>query len=216
MSARTGPSPTSSESRAHVGGGCARNTSTAASTRLTGAEVRDVSPPALAAIGGQHARAQRRLSPPAPYLAQSRKFGMTWIVVLRCRARSIVSALRLCDTAVTPSDCSIEKATTRACDGSLPTSVMSVPCSVVTVRGARPRPPALQDLIAPDRRPSRAARRSARARCRAAAPRDTRTIVLRQREQILRLAEQRIAAAPRRGRTTGRGRPTASGTAARC
>ena len=46
-----------------------------------------------------------------------------------------VSALRLCETAVTPCDCSIEKATALAYDGSLPTRVMSVPCSVVTVRG---------------------------------------------------------------------------------
>ena len=54
----------------------------------------------------------------------------------RCMPRpAIVSALRLSDTAVTPSDRSIENATTRAYDGSLPTSVMSVPCSVVIVRG---------------------------------------------------------------------------------
>ena len=48
----------------------------------------------------------------------------------------MVSALRLRDTAVTTRDCSIEKATTRAYDGSLPTRVMSVPCNVVTVLGA--------------------------------------------------------------------------------
>jgi hypothetical protein len=45
----------------------------------------------------------------------------------------MVSAFRLCDTAVTPCDCSIENATTSWYDGSLPTSVMSVPCSVVIV-----------------------------------------------------------------------------------
>ena len=50
----------------------------------------------------------------------------------------MVSARRLCETAVTPSDCSMENATTRRYDGSLPISVMSVPCSVVTVRGVRP------------------------------------------------------------------------------
>ena len=48
---------------------------------------------------------------------------------------AIVSAFRLRETAVTPCERSMEKATTRAYDGSLPTSVMSVPCSVVTVRG---------------------------------------------------------------------------------
>ena len=41
------------------------------------------------------------------------------------------------DGAVTPSDCSIEKRVIGRYDGSLPTSVMSVPCSVVTTRGAR-------------------------------------------------------------------------------
>ena len=48
---------------------------------------------------------------------------------------AIVSVRRLLDTAVTPCDCSIENATTRAYEGSLPTSVMSVPCSVVSIRG---------------------------------------------------------------------------------
>jgi hypothetical protein len=46
-----------------------------------------------------------------------------------------VSRARLSDTAVTPCDCSIENATTDEYDGSLPTSVMSVPCSVVTFAG---------------------------------------------------------------------------------
>ena len=55
-----------------------------------------------------------------------------------------MSAFRLWDTAVTPCDRSIENATTRAYDGSLPTRVMSVPCSVVTVRGARRRPEACE------------------------------------------------------------------------
>ena len=64
------------------------------------------------------------------------KFGITWMS-RRIPSVLIVSCLRLCDTAVTPADCSIENATTRLYDGSLPTSVMSVPWSVVTVRGAR-------------------------------------------------------------------------------
>ena len=66
---------------------------------------------------------------------QSRKLGITRIACLMPNVL-MVSASRLCDTAVTPWDCSIEKPTTRAYDGSLPTSVMSVPWSVVTVRGA--------------------------------------------------------------------------------
>ena len=49
-----------------------------------------------------------------------------------------VVALRLRDTAVTLCDRSIEKATTRRYDGSLPISVMSVPWSVVIVRGPEP------------------------------------------------------------------------------
>ncbi len=55
---------------------------------------------------------------------------------------AIVSARRLFETAVTPCDCSIENATTRAYDGSLPTSVMSVPCSVVNMRGGAGTPSA--------------------------------------------------------------------------
>ena len=51
-----------------------------------------------------------------------------------------VSFRRLSDTAVTPSDCSIENATVSEYERSLPTSVMSVPCSVVTTRGTRPPP----------------------------------------------------------------------------
>ena len=41
---------------------------------------------------------------------------------------------------MTPSDCSIENATISEYDGSLPTSVISVPCSVVTTRGTVPEP----------------------------------------------------------------------------
>ena len=56
--------------------------------------------------------------------------------ISRCTPRAdIVSARRLRDTAVTACDCSMEKATTRVYDGSLPMSVISVPCSVVTIRG---------------------------------------------------------------------------------
>ena len=48
-----------------------------------------------------------------------------------------VSVLRLCDTAVTPSDWSMQKATVSVYEGSLPTSVMSVPCRVVITEGTR-------------------------------------------------------------------------------
>ena len=68
---------------------------------------------------------------------QSRKFGMT--LMSRVTPSSLrVEAARLRDTAVTASDRSIENATISEKDGSLPTSVMSVPCSVVTTRGGRP------------------------------------------------------------------------------
>ena len=60
------------------------------------------------------------------------------------RSAAIVSARRLFDTAVTPSDCSIENAITRAYDGSLPTSVMSVPCKVVSIRGGVGLPSAVR------------------------------------------------------------------------
>ena len=47
-------------------------------------------------------------------------------------------ALRLSDTAVTPSDCSIENATISEYERSAPSSVMSVPCSVVMTCGTDP------------------------------------------------------------------------------
>jgi hypothetical protein len=67
--------------------------------------------------------------------AQSRKLGMT--AMSRFTFNSVrVAWRRLSDTAVAPSACSIENATISEYDGSLPTTVMSVPCSVVTTRGA--------------------------------------------------------------------------------
>ena len=62
-----------------------------------------------------------------------------------------VAARRLSDTAVTPSDFSIEYATISENDGSLPTSVMSVPCSVVTTRGTSVAA-GLQHLLRQERR----------------------------------------------------------------
>jgi hypothetical protein len=68
------------------------------------------------------------------YWAQSRKFGMT--SMLRWTPTSAtVSRRRLSDTAVTACERSIEKPTTHEYDASAPISVMSVPCSVVTIRG---------------------------------------------------------------------------------
>jgi hypothetical protein len=48
-----------------------------------------------------------------------------------------VSSRRLFDTAVTPSERSIEKATVSEYERSLPTRVMSVPWRVVITRGTR-------------------------------------------------------------------------------
>ena len=42
---------------------------------------------------------------------------------------------KLSETAVTPSDCSMQNATASEYDGSLPSSVMSVPCKVVITLG---------------------------------------------------------------------------------
>ena len=103
----------------------------------------------------------------------------------------IVASARLFETAVTPSDCSIEKATISEYDGSLPTSVMSVPCSVVTTLSARP---------APATRTCGARKRGGRVRDRVVCVHDVEPELardldelVRQRQQVLRLAEQRIA-----------------------
>ena len=70
--------------------------------------------------------------------AQSRKFGITRMSRVIAELAE-VSAFRLSDTAVTPSDCSMQNATVSEYDRSLPSSVMSVPCSVVmTARHASP------------------------------------------------------------------------------
>ena len=58
-----------------------------------------------------------------------------------------MSPRRLSETAVTPSDRSIEKATVSEYDGSLPTSVMSVPCSVVMTCGTHVGGGVQQDLL---------------------------------------------------------------------
>ena len=62
---------------------------------------------------------------------------MTLMSVFTASSRQ-VSAFRLFDTAVTPSDCSMQNATVSEYDRSLPSSVMSVPCSVVMTAGTRP------------------------------------------------------------------------------
>ena len=103
-----------------------------------------------------------------------------------------MSARRLSDTAVTPSDCSIENATVSEYEGSLPTSVMSVPCSVVTTCGARAPSRSTRGSARPGTRRSRAARRSARGRCRGRTRARPARCLFASDEQVLRLAEQRI------------------------
>src|SRR3954469_22402962 len=71
--------------------------------------------------------------------AQLRKFGITLILAVTASSRH-VSALRLSDTAVTPSDCSMQNATVSEYERSLPSSVISVPCSVVMTDGTRQWP----------------------------------------------------------------------------
>ena len=105
---------------------------------------------------------------------------------------AIVSARRLFETAVTPCDCSIENATTRAYRriAADERDVGSVQCGQHPRR--RRHAVGRQDLTEPDRPRSREARRSARARCRADRSRDRRTRAVASGEQVLRFAEQRI------------------------
>ena len=58
------------------------------------------------------------------------KLGITLILFLTSKS-SLVSFLRLSDTAVTIFDLFIEKLITGSKDGSFPTKVISVPCKVV-------------------------------------------------------------------------------------
>ena len=124
-------------------------------------------------------------------------------------------ALRLSETAVTPCDCSIENATTRLYDGSLPTSVMSVPCSVVTVRDARAAGLGAQNLIGEIRR--------RRVRHGVVRVHDVELLLARdaddgvgERQQVLRLAEQRIRRRVHALERQSRAARRASGTAPRC
>ena len=55
-----------------------------------------------------------------------------------CPSSRCVVALRLSDTAVTPSDCWIENLMISEYERSAPSSVMSVPCSVVMTFGTDP------------------------------------------------------------------------------
>jgi hypothetical protein len=102
-----------------------------------------------------------------------------------------VSARRLFETAVTPCDCSIENATTRAYDGSLPTSVMSVPCRVGQHPRRRRHAVGRQDLTGQIGR--------GRVRHGVVCVHDVEPMVARQahegggeRQQVLGFAEQRI------------------------
>ena len=117
-----------------------------------------------------------------------------------------MSRRRLSDTAVTPSDWSIENATVSEYDGSLPSSVMSVPCSVVMTFGTLRIRAAVcrrEDLLREIR--------GGRVRDRVVRVDDVEgelarqlDDLVRQRQQVLRLAEQRIASACGRGETPAR------------
>jgi hypothetical protein len=65
------------------------------------------------------------------------KFGMTSIAQLEQPKARYVSSRRYFDTAVTASDFSIENRVIVKYEGSCPTNVMSVPCSVVTMGRCR-------------------------------------------------------------------------------
>jgi len=65
------------------------------------------------------------------------KFGMTTTSHPAQPNALYVSSRKKADTAVTASDCSIENLVSVKYEGSCPTSVMSVPCSVVTILRSR-------------------------------------------------------------------------------
>jgi hypothetical protein len=68
--------------------------------------------------------------------SRSTKFGMTWMPHCGVSTKfSAVRRARSCETAVTASLPVNAYCVNGAYVGSLPTSVMSVPCSVVTTRG---------------------------------------------------------------------------------
>jgi hypothetical protein len=101
---------------------------------LDGPEVRDVHDDLLAARR-ELARWQGSLS--GRHTSVSTKFGITSMRPPGTEKSRTVSSRRNCDTAVSPSDCRIEKRVIAWNDGCSPTSVMSVPCSVVTILQGR-------------------------------------------------------------------------------
>ena len=111
-----------------------RKTSSATSTRLTGRKFETCTTSASQSSGGHEPRAQRRVGP-AAIDAAVEKVGDDGDRVTHAERGDGVGAqalghrghgVRLLD----------REGHDAAYDGSLPTSVMSVPCSVVTVRGA--------------------------------------------------------------------------------
>ena len=112
---------------------------------------------------------------------------MSW----RTPSSRYVSALRLSETAVTPSDCSMQNATVSEYERSLPSSVMSVPCSVVITFGTHAPLSGRQNLAR--QIPGR------RVRDRVVRVDDVELLVARdlndlvgERQEVLRFAEQRI------------------------
>ncbi len=70
------------------------------------------------------------------YMSQFTKFGITLMGCVISNTSSVRRA-RYCEIEVTPSLCSMENRVIGKYDGSAPTNVMSVPCSVVTYGSLR-------------------------------------------------------------------------------
>ena len=126
---RSGPSPTST-STASTRRRMRANTCTTSRTCFTGRKLE------MCITTGRPpgASAGRQLpSPAGAYSVRFTKLGMTSMAHPVQPNASYVSSRRYSDTAVTASDFSIENLVTVKNDLSCPTSVMSVPCSVVTI-----------------------------------------------------------------------------------
>ena len=194
------------EPRADAVAGCGGRRRRPASTRLTGRKFETCMTSASRRPAGQQPGPQRRIEP-APILAAVEEIRDDADRDAHAERRRWCRRAGSRDTAVTPCDCSIENATTRAYDGSLPTSVMSVPCSVVTVRGGGDRRRRGEDLIGQVG--------GRRVRHRVVGVHDVELVLLGdahdgvgERQQVLRLAKQRIRRHARPARTTGPATPS--------
>ena len=171
-----GPSPTSAN-LARTRWRMRRNTSSATVDALHRTEVRDVDHERV--VADREGRAARGGRDQADADTPSNR-GSSGSPRCRggCRGTTTVSALRLCETAVTPCDCSIENATALR--------VRRVAADERDIRAVQRRHrPRLDDAwgatstsVRRGRRPSRAARRSARARYPAARSSATRAMVV--------------------------------------